>query len=185
MQYRNSPDCYGAVSKTFHWLTSITVIALLCVGIYMTRADKNAALINIYGLHKSFGICVLTVTFLRILWHVFSKKPALVSTMKPWEKLAAKAGHLFLYFCLFGMPLSGWTMSSAYGRPVSVFGFGPLPDLVAKDEKLAPQLSAVHEYLAYALIGMIALHLGAALKHHFIDRDPTLKRMLPFGKDTI
>jgi len=183
MQYRNSSDRYGTVSKTFHWLTSITVIVLICVGLYMTRAEKTTALFSLYGLHKSFGICVLTVTFLRVLWHVYSKKPALVDTMKPWEKLAAKAGHWFLYLCLFGMPLSGWTMSSAYGRPVSVFGFGPLPDLVAKNEELAPRLAAVHEYLSYALIGMIVLHVGAALKHHFIDKDPTLKRMLPFGKD--
>lgn len=183
MQYRNSPEKYGAVSKAFHWLTSLTVIALLCVGLYMTNAGKSASLFSLYDLHKSFGICVLTATFLRVLWHVYSKKPALVDSMKPWEKLAANAGHLFLYVCLFGMPLSGWLMSSAYGRSVKVFGFGPLPDLVAKDESgLAPKLSGVHEYLAWALIAMILLHAGAALKHHFIDKDVTLKRMLPFGK---
>lgn len=182
MEFKNSPEKYGAVTKTLHWLTSITVIVLLCVGIYMTRAEKNAGLFAIYGLHKSFGICVLTVTFIRVLWHVYSKKPPLVASLKPWEKLAAHAGHFFLYICLFGMPLSGWTMSSAFGRPVSVFGFGPLPDLVGKNQELAEKLAAVHEYLGYSLIAMILLHVGAALKHHVLDKDPTLKRMLPFGK---
>ena len=183
MQLKNSPEKFGAVTKTFHWLTSITVITLLCVGIYMVRADKDASLINIYGLHKSFGICVLTVTFLRVLWHVYSKKPPLVAGMAVWERFAAHAGHTFLYLCLIGMPLSGWAMSSAFGRQVKVFGLGPLPDLVAKNQDTAETLAAVHEYLAYALIAMIVLHMGAALKHHFIEKDATLKRMLPFAKD--
>ncbi len=183
MQLKNSPERFGAVTKALHWLTSITVIALLCVGIYMVRADKDAGLFKIYGLHKSFGICVLTATFLRVLWHVYSKKPPLVAGMVAWERFAAHAGHAFLYLCLFGMPLSGWAMSSAFGRPVSVFGLGPLPDLVTKNENTAETLGAIHEYLAYALIAMIVLHAAAALKHHFVTKDATLKRMLPFGKD--
>ncbi|MDF3023734.1 MAG: Cytochrome [Alphaproteobacteria bacterium] len=182
MQLKNSPEKYGAVSKTFHWLTSITVLCLLGVGLYMVRADKNAALIPIYGLHKSFGILVLTATFFRVLWHVYSKKPPLVRGMALWERVAAHAGHFFLYICLFGMPLSGWIMSSAFGRTVTVFGVLPLPNLVEKNDGLAENLSALHEYLAYALIGMIAVHIGAALKHHFISKDATLKRMLPFGR---
>lgn len=182
MQLKNSPDKYGAVSKAFHWLTSITVLCLLGIGLYMVRADKSASLFQIYGLHKSFGILVLTATFLRVLWHVYSKKPPLVGGMAPWERAAAHAGHFFLYICLFGMPLSGWTMSSAFGRSVKLFDTVPLPDLVGKNQELAEKLAALHEYLAYALIGMIALHVGAALKHHFISKDATLKRMLPFGK---
>lgn len=182
MQLKNSPEKYGAVTKTFHWLTGITVVCLLAVGLYMTRAEKGPALFQIYGLHKSFGILVLTATFFRVLWHVYSKKPPLVAGMALWERAAAHAGHAFLYICLFGMPLSGWTMSSAFGRSVKLFDTVPLPDLVGKNLELAEKLAALHEYLAYALIGMIALHAAAALKHHFISKDATLKRMLPFGK---
>lgn len=183
MQLKNSPEKFGAVTKAFHWLTSITVIALIGVGLYMTNAGKSAASFQLYGLHKSFGILVLSATVLRVLWHVYSKKPPLVAGMKRWEQCAAHAGHVFLYICLFGMPLSGWTMSSAFGRPVSVFGIGPLPDLVQPNQELAVKLAALHEYLAYMLIAMILLHAGAALKHHFISKDATLRRMLPFVKD--
>lgn len=182
MQLRNSPEKYGAVTKTLHWLTSITVICLLGIGLYMVRAEKSASLFQIYGLHKSLGILVLTATILRVLWHVYSRKPPFVAGIPLWERAAAHAGHAFLYVCLFGMPLSGWTMSSAFGRSVTLFNTVQLPDLVEKNQELAERLAAFHEYLAYALIGMIALHVGAALRHHFIAKDATLKRMLPFGK---
>lgn len=183
MQLKNSPEKFGAVTKAFHWLTSITVIALIAVGLYMTNAGKTAAAFRLYGLHKSFGILVLSVTILRVLWHVYSKKPPLVTGMKRWEQFAAHAGHVFLYICLFGMPLSGWAMSSAFGRTVEFFWLFKLPDLVKPDQELAVNLAALHEYLAYMLIAMILLHVGAALKHHFISRDATLRRMLPFVKD--
>jgi cytochrome b561 len=182
MQLKNSPDKYGAITKTFHWLTSITIICLLGVGLYMVRAEKGPALFQIYGLHKSFGILVLTATFLRVLWHVYSKKPPLVGGMAAWERAAAHAGHIFLYICMLGMPISGWLMSSAFGRSVKPFDLFQLHDLVQPNPELAESLSEIHEYLAYALIGMILLHAAAALKHHFISKDATLKRMLPFGK---
>lgn len=182
MQLKNSPEKYGAVTKAFHWLTGITVICLLGIGLYMVRAEKGPALFQIYGLHKSFGILVLTATFFRVLWHVYSKKPSLVDGMAAWERAAAHAGHFFLYICMLGMPLSGWLMSSAFGRSVKFFGLVQLPDLVQPNPALAETLSDIHEYLAYALIGMIVLHAAAALKHHFISKDATLKRMLPFGK---
>ena len=182
MQLKNSPEKYGAVTKILHWLTSITIICLLGVGLYMVRAEKGPALFQIYALHKSFGILVLTATFFRVLWHVYSKKPPLVGGMAAWERAAAHAGHFFLYICMLGMPLSGWAMSSAFGRTVKPFDLFALPDFVQPNPELAERLEALHGYLAYALIGMIALHAAAALKHHFISKDSTLKRMLPFGK---
>lgn len=183
MQLRNSPDKFGGVTKTFHWLTALTVIGLLAVGLYMVRAEKSAALFPLYNLHKSFGILVLGATALRVLWHLYSRKPGLVPGMAAWEKAAAHAGHFFLYICLFGMPLSGWIMSSAKGRTVKLFNTITLPDLVAKNQGLGETLEDVHEFLAYALIAMIVLHAAAALKHHFISHDATLRRMLPFAKD--
>lgn len=176
---KNTPGNYGAVSKVFHWLSALLVIALLCIGLYMTNAEKSAQLIRIYDLHKSTGITVLALTALRVLWHFGSKRPPLAA-MPQWERLAAKASHFFLYFALFAMPLSGWLMSSAHGRAVKVFGMGPLPDLVGEDHAKAEFFEDVHEYLAWLLIAAILLHAAAALEHHFIDKDATLKRMLPF-----
>lgn len=180
MKLGNTPDRYGAVSKAFHWLSALLVIGLLCVGLYMTNAEKSAALFPLYGLHKSFGIVVLAVTFLRVLWHLASKKPALVDDMKKWEKAAAKGAHHFLYLCMFAMPLSGWLMSSAKGRTVKLFDTVTLPDLVGKNAELGDKLADFHELCAWVLIGVIILHATAALKHHFIEKDVTLKRMLPF-----
>ncbi|HYD17089.1 MAG TPA: cytochrome b [Patescibacteria group bacterium] len=181
MQVKNTPEKFGVVTKGFHWLTALLVVTLLCVGLYMVRAEKNASLIQLYGLHKSFGVTVLTLTFFRMLWHVYTRKPAIVTGLPKWEQWAAHTGHFFLYICLFGMPLSGWLMSSAFGRTVSFFGLFSLPDLIGQDQARGAQLAALHEYLAYALIGMIAIHVGAALRHHFFIKDATLKRMLPFG----
>lgn len=183
MQLRNSPEKFGGVTKTFHWLTALTVIGLLCVGLYMTRAEKSAAIFPLYSLHKSFGILVLAATALRVLWHFYSRKPGLVPGMAAWEKAAAHAGHFFLYICLFGMPLTGWLMSSSKGRQVKLFDAVPLPDLISKNHELGETLESIHGYLAYALIAMIVLHAAAALKHHFISHDATLRRMLPFARD--
>lgn len=180
MPFRNSPDNYGAVTKAFHWLSALLVIGVLCAGLYMTNAEKSSGLIAIYGLHKSFGIVVLSVTLLRVLWHFVSKKPAPVDSMKKWEKTAAKAAHCFLYFAMLAMPMSGWLMSSAKGRSVKVFDAVTLPDLVEKNERLGELFEECHEYLAWGLIAAIVLHAAAALKHHFIEKDVTLRRMLPF-----
>ena len=180
MKIGNTPDRYSALSKAIHWISALLVIGLICIGLYMTNAEKTPAIFPLYGLHKSFGIVVLALTLLRVLWHLASKKPALVDGMKKWEKTAAKAAHHFLYLALFAMPLSGWLMSSAKGRTVKLFDTVTLPDLVGKSEQLGDFFEECHEYLAWALIAAIVLHAAAALKHHFVEKDVTLKRMLPF-----
>jgi cytochrome b561 len=180
MQLKNTQDRYGVVTKTFHWVMALTILFMLCLGFYMDGVEELTSKIRLYGLHKSIGACVLTVALLRILWHVYSKKPPYVPSLKPWERLAAHMLHFFLYIAMLGMPLSGWIFSSAAGRPVSVFGLFTLPDLVGKNQDLSQIFRTVHYYLAWCLIAAIAVHVSAALKHHFLDRDATLKRMLPF-----
>jgi len=183
MQWRNSDTQFGTVTKTFHWVMALLVIGLLCVGLWMGTipASELALKIKVYGLHKSIGISVLLLVFARIFWHLYAKKPSFVAGMKPWEKLAASAAHIFLYIAMLVMPLSGWTMSSAKGRSVEFFNLFKLPDLVAKNEALGKNLATLHWALAWALIAAITVHVLAALKHHFINKDITLKRMLPFG----
>jgi cytochrome b561 len=181
MQWRNSPARYGIVTKTFHWVMAIIVITLLVVGLTMEDIGQLALKLKVYDLHKSFGILILLLAALRLGWHMISKKPPFVDNIKPWERWAAHAAHTFLYIALFGMPLAGWLLSSAAGRSVKFFGLFTLPDLVGADPELRSLFGTIHWGLGMMLIAAIALHAAGALKHHFISRDATLRRMLPFG----
>jgi cytochrome b561 len=135
-------------------------------------------ILKLYGLHKSVGITVLALALLRLIWALSNTAPKMLGLEKPWEKLAARGVHGLLYLCLFLMPLSGWVMSSAAGYPVSVFGLFTLPDLVGADKDLHELAEEVHEITAYAFMGLIAAHAGAALMHHFVKKDRTLIRMV-------
>jgi cytochrome b561 len=178
----NSPTRYGTITKTLHWVTAILVLLMLALGIYMTDVEEMATKLMLYNRHKSLGVLVLALTLLRVLWHLYSKKPAYVESLKPWEKRTAHVVHTFLYIALLGMPMTGWLMSSAAGRAVSFFGLFTLPDLVGQDKALGGIFRETHEILSDFLMAAIALHVAGALKHHFIDKDITLKRMLPFVK---
>lgn len=182
MQFKNTPVSYGVVTKTFHWVIALAIIMMLVIGFRMGGIENLADKIWVYGIHKSIGITILTLAVLRILWHIYSKKPPYVASLTPVERMAAHFLHFCLYAAMLAMPLSGWIMSSAAGRAVSFFGLFMLPDLVEKNEDLASLMRNVHFYLAWLLIAGIVVHFAAALKHHFITRDATLKRMLPFTK---
>lgn len=187
MQFRNTKDRYGAVTKTFHWTISLLIICLICVGLYMTElADKtNPGIFKLFFLHKSTGIFVLFLASCRVGWHLYSRPADFVPSLKPWEKTGARIAHALLYAAMFVMPLSGWVLSSAAGRQVSFFGLFTLPDLVAKNEGTRDFFSGVHDIVGWSLIPLIGIHAAGALKHHFFDKDITLRRMLPFGlKDT-
>lgn len=179
MNWRNTAERYGAVAIGFHWIVAILVIALLAVGLVMTDMKPGPDMFKIYATHKSVGITVLTLAVLRLIWMLTNPHPATLPTHQRWEKVLAKAVHLFLYFSIIAMPLSGWVMSSAKGFPVSVFGWFTLPDFVAPDKDLAKAAGEFHEVLAYVLMAAILLHFSGALKHHLIDKDGTLRRMLP------
>lgn len=182
MQLKNTPTRYGAITKSFHWIIALAIVGMLFAGFFMGGIENLTDKIWVYGMHKSIGVTILALAVLRILWHIYSKKPPYVSSLKPWEKMAAHFLHFCLYGAMIAMPLSGWLMSSSAGRPVSFFGLFTLPDLVDKNEDIANLMRGAHFYLAWLLIAAIVVHLSAALKHHFIDKDITLKRMLPFGK---
>lgn len=181
MIWRNTTEKYGAVAISFHWVIAILVIAMLAVGLIMTEMDPSPQMFKIYALHKSVGILVLTLAVLRVIWRLSNPHPSSLPTHKAWEKFLAKLVHVLLYAALFIMPLSGWIMSSAKGFPVNLFGIEglTLPDLVKPDKDTAELAGEIHEVAAYSLIAAIALHFGGAMKHHVIDRDGTLRRMLP------
>ncbi len=182
MELKNSETRYGTITKTFHWVMALLVIMMLVMGLVMGGIENTKDKIWVYGLHKSLGTTILALAVLRIVWHIVSRRPPLVAGLKKIEIFAAHAMHVFLYVSMLGMPLSGWLMSSAAGRSVSFFGLFNLPDFIQPDQGLREVFGTIHEYLGYTLIICIALHAAAALKHHFINKDATLKRMLPFFK---
>lgn len=165
-----------------HWLMALLLGSLVALGLYMTRlpdAGFDTWKIRLILYHKQLGIAALALFALRLLWRVGSALPRLVQTLPDWQKVAARFVHLCFYALMATLPLTGWAMSSASGIPVSVLGLFTLPDLVSYNDRLFHTLTDVHRYLGYALIACMAVHIGAALRHHFMLRDTTLKKMLP------
>lgn len=179
MGWRNTVESYGGVAKSFHWVVAVLVICMLAMGLLMGGLENGPQKMQVYGLHKSIGVTILVLAALRLLWRLKNIHPAPLPNHKKLEKILASVIHGLLYVSLFLMPLSGWIMSSAKGFSVSVFGLFTLPDLVAPNKGLAEIAVGVHEIVAYTLIVMVGLHFAGAMKHHVIDRDSTLRRMLP------
>ncbi len=175
---KNTSSSYGVGAKLFHWAVALIIITLLGVGLWMSGLDVKTTPYKfyVYGLHKSFGIVVLLLMIGRLCWRIYNTKVSPHANHKKWERSLAKIVHTLLYVLAFTMPLSGWAMSSAGGHPVNFFGL-PLPALMDKNEQWGGIFRDVHEYVGYSLIGIIVLHAVGALKHHFMDRDDTLKRM--------
>lgn len=179
--FRNTPESFGAVAKALHWVVAALIFILLSVGFIMTAMDFSPAKIQIYGLHKSFGILVLVAVVLRAAWRFGNPKVRDLETHMAWEKILAKIAHTLLYIAMFAMPMTGWLMSSAGDFPATFFGLFDLPPLVAKDEALFEVFRVAHTVIAFVIIVVVGLHVAGALKHHFVDRDRTLKRMTTNG----
>ena len=179
-QWRNTSLAYGIVARGFHWLMALMIIGMLCVGFYMDGLPMSPDKLRFYGLHKATGVLILALVSLRLLWRAANPVPALPSDMPVWQRWGAHLSHYGLYGLMFAMPLIGWTMSSAAGIPVSVFGWFSLPHLIGPSKELVDLTKALHFYGALALIALISAHAGAALYHHFIRKDTILKRMLPW-----
>ena len=169
---------YSLTAILLHWLLALAIITAFCVGLYMTGLPFSMERLKLYNWHKWAGVTILVLSAGRLLWRLFHKPPADLP-MPAWQAMAAHATHGLLYAAFFAVPLSGWAYSSAAGFPIVWFGLLPLPDLVAPDKALAETLKQAHHLLAYALAALVLAHVGAALKHHFIDRDGLIKRMLP------
>ena len=176
------PSRYGAVAQAAHWLVFLLVAALFGIAWYMTDLPLGPEKIRIYNLHKSIGVLVLGLMLLRLLWRQVSPPPELPPDMAAWERAAARASHLLLYALLLVQPVIGIVHSWSANFPVVVFGLFTLPSLTAPSERLKDLLVALHAWVGWALLALIALHAAAALRHHFVLRDDVLRRMLPGGK---
>lgn len=179
MSLRNTDTAYGSLAQSFHWIIALMILVLWCVGLYMTGLEVSPQRLKLYSYHKWAGVTVFALVLARLAWRFISPPPALPAGMSAWEKLAASLGHKLLYLLLFAIPLSGWMMSSAKGYQTVYFGVLPIPDLLSKNPELGKLLEEVHEYLNFFLMAVVAGHAGAALKHHFVDKNNVLARMVP------
>ena len=167
---------YTAAAITLHWLLALLITATFCVGLYMTGLPLSPTRLKFFNWHKWAGATILALSVLRLLWRLAHRAPAPLPA-PAWQHRLARIVHTALYAFFFAVPLSGWSYSSAAGFPVVVFGVLPLPNLMPKDKELAEFLEDVHGVLAWTLAVLVLLHVAAALKHRFIDRDATLSRM--------
>ena len=178
----NTKDRYGAIAVLLHWIMALLVMGLAALGLYMVALPDvgfNTKKITLVIYHKELGLLALVLLAARLGWRVTNILPELVVHLPDWQKLAARFVHLSFYALLFALPISGSLMSSAAGIPVSFLGLFTLPDLVHRDDNLFQQFIAIHKVLGYVLILAIVVHAGAALRHHFVSRDDTLRKMLP------
>lgn len=180
MTLRNTTYRWGAVAQTLHWLIVVLLIVQITLALWADELHGMQKLAML-ARHKSVGLTIMVLALLRLLWRSTNPTPPLPPTLKPYERSLARVTHALLYILLFALPLSGWTMSSARGFPVSWFGFFQLPDLVPKDKSLYDALVMTHGILASVLVAVVVLHIAAALKHHFVLKDDVLRRMLPVG----
>jgi cytochrome b561 len=182
---RNDASQWGWVSLTLHWVTVLMIIGLAIVGTQMDDLPTSLTKVKVYGLHKSLGLTVLGLTALRLLWRLVAGAPAL-PPMPRWQKFAAHASHVALYALLFAMPLSGWLLHSASskaGYALKWFGLFKVPSIAAYDPMIKDFAHDLHEGLFKAILVVAAIHVAAAFKHHFLERDQTLHRMLPLVPD--
>jgi cytochrome b561 len=182
MPIQNPQDRYGNIAQTLHWVIAGLIVTQFVLASLADDLPLGLAKLTMYARHKSVGMTILMLAILRLIWRLINAPPALPAGMKGYEKFLAKATHGAMYALLFAMPLSGWLMSSAKNYSVSWFGLFTWPNLVAPNEERFHFFKDLHGFLATTLFVVAILHIAAALKHHFWNKDDVLRRMLPFAR---
>ncbi|MDX1836773.1 cytochrome b [Legionella taurinensis] len=176
MRIRNDDTHFGLAAIGLHWAMAVLIIGLLILGFFMVSLPVSLQKLKLYGWHKEYGFLALFLVAARLLWRLSNPTPRL--NLARWEVISARSVHWLFYAMMLLMPLTGWLITSAAGLPASFFGWFTLPNLTGPDEQLRQVFEQAHEWLAYVLIGLIALHAAAALKHYFINKDDILQRMI-------
>ena len=183
------PLRYTRTAMVLHWLIALLIICNVVLGL-TAESFPDSWVRRIVDTHKSIGITVLGLVLLRILWRVSHRPPPLPKAFPKWEHMAAHIAHFLLYLLMIGLPLSGWLHDSAWKdaatHPMHLFGLIPWPrvgfvmhlDPVLK-ESLHDRFGALHTWLGYALYALLAMHVGGALKHQWIDKKSVITRMVP------
>jgi len=182
MQFRDTTERFGSVTKTLHWIIAILFVTQFYL-IYWKESmlPVKSPLANFYinGLHKPLGIVILCLAIFTILWRFHSPRPLFPNTMQSWEVISARLVHFILYLILLIMPISGFMMSSAAGYPPNFFGLFQFPLWIEVNKEMSKFFFDIHQMTSFVAIALVTLHILAALKHHFIQKDNILKRMLP------
>jgi len=189
MGLRNTRHRYGTVAMAFHWLIAAGIVFMFFLGKYMLDLpSSDPDKFTLIQFHKSTGLTILMLSLARLGWRLVNPVPPLPGEMPAWERSAARATHFLFYILIIGIPLSGWAMVSAspLGLPTLWFGqfewphMSFLADLPRADRtELRGPLHDTHEWLATGAVALLVLHVAAALKHHFWNRDNVLRRMVP------
>lgn len=181
MQWRNTSRNYGLTSILLHWIGALAVFGLFGLGLWMVGLNYYSSWYRTApDIHKGIGVLLFMLMLIRLLWRLVSAGPAPLAAHGAATRLATRLGHGLLYLGIFAVMVSGYLISTADGRPISVFGWFQVPATLTSIPNQEDLAGLIHEYLAWALVILAALHGLAALKHHFIDRDQTLLRM--FGR---
>ena len=182
MALHNTPERWGCISQSLHWLIAVLILGMGALGLTLGELPKTPKYFWVYTLHKSVGITVLALMLLRLGWRLHAGAPVAVAGTPRWQHTLAACTHWLLYALVLAIPLSGWLYDSASGlRPFKLFGWLTMPKLAAPDETLQATSHALHEWGFWLLVVLVAMHAGAALHHHVVRRDDTLARMLPEG----
>ena len=176
-------DKYSLIAMLLHWLLAMGLAGVFAAGFFMADLPVSPLKLKLFNWHKWAGIIVLTLTVLRLVWRITHQPPPLPAhiqqRMPAWQQLVHQGTQYSMYALFFIVPFVGWAYSSASGYPVVVFGVLPLPDFVTADKVLAELIKPWHEISAFALAGLVGLHVAAALKHQFVDKHAMLQRILP------
>ncbi len=178
--FRNTQQCFGLVSILLHWLMAVLLVGLFVMGLYMTSLDYYDPLYHsLPWWHKSIGLLTVLLLVLRFIWKLLNTQPKPLETHKAWEvSIAHLLQHAF-YVLIALIGIAGYLISTSEGKGIDFFNWIEVPAMIRKvDENTADLFGSAHEILAFILAGLVILHAAAALKHHFIDKDKTLKRML-------
>lgn len=168
---------YSTPAIVLHWLMALLIFAAFPLGLYMVDLPLSPDKLKLYSYHKWIGVTVFLLIAVRLAWRLTHTPPPLPEGIVAWQRRASATVHGLLYLLMIVIPVSGWLMSSAKGFQTVWFGVLPLPDLVEKNRELGELLAGVHKALNFTLLALVVLHVGAALKHHFIERQPFLQRM--------
>jgi cytochrome b561 len=179
MRLRNDATRYGVVAQLFHWTIVVLIVTQFFLANKAGDLPRGAAKLAVLAQHKSVGITILALAILRLAWRLMNPVPPQPAAEPRWQRMAAHVSHIALYSLLLITPVFGWFMSSARNFPVSWFGLFTLPDFIKPDKAVYEFLHGAHEALAKTLFVLALVHIAAALKHHFIDHDDVLRRMLP------
>ena len=175
-------SAYGPVAVVLHWLLAALIFASFGLGVAMVDLPFSPQRFRFFNWHKWLGIAVLLLSALRLLWRASGHRPPPAPAgMPPWQLTAYRATHVLFYALFFVVPLLGWAYTSAVGVPVVFLGWLPLPDFVGRDKAFGDDvLKPLHAIASYLLAVLVAVHVAAALKHHYLERDGLLVRMWPW-----